>query len=236
MSSAPVLTGISPSPLASPLFGYALVTFERAQGGPKHPVEWGLKRLVDIAAACVGLLVLSPLLLLLALAIQIDNPGPVFYRSLRIGQHYRPFYMLKFRTMRTDADRLRDQLRQQAGLQGSLFKIKDDPRVTRLGRLLRAFSLDELPQLFNVLLGDMSLVGPRPLPPDESDYFRPPYTRRFQVLPGMTGRWQVSGRSALDFEALCRLEYQYVSSWTLLEDFKILFQTLPAVFKSRGAY
>lgn len=135
-----------------------------------------------------------------------------------------------------NADALREQLRQEANLQGDLFKLENDPRVTPIGKLLRAYSLDEFPQLLNVLKGDMSLVGPRPLPADESELFETPFTLRFNVLPGVTGKWQVSGRSNLSFSDLCQLELSYVLQWNLLQDFAILLKTIPAVLMSKGAY
>jgi len=194
-----------------------------------------IKRFVDVALALVIILMLLPLFVMIAAGIKFSSRGPVFYKSLRIGRNYQPFYMWKFRTMKTDADQLRDQLRNEAGLHGTLFKLANDPRVTRFGKFLRKLSLDEFPQLINVLTGDMSLVGPRPLPPDESELFRAPYTRRFDVTPGITGLWQISGRSSLGFEELCRLEFSYVSQWHLVRDFQILFQTIPAVLATRGA-
>jgi lipopolysaccharide/colanic/teichoic acid biosynthesis glycosyltransferase len=201
-----------------------------------HQCQQLLKRAFDIAATGAGLLLILPGLLLIALAVRLDSPGPVLYKSERIGRNGRRFPMYKFRTMTTNADALRDQLRQEANLENGLFKMKDDPRVTRLGRVLRALSLDELPQLLNVLRGDMSLVGPRPLPPDESALFKEPYTLRFQVYPGITGAWQVGGRSNLSFEALCRLELDYILRWSLLSDARILLKTPFAVLASRGAY
>jgi lipopolysaccharide/colanic/teichoic acid biosynthesis glycosyltransferase len=195
-----------------------------------------LKRLFDLVVASLGVLMIAPLLIFIALVVRLDSPGPVIYKSKRIGRHGQPFYMYKFRTMGTDADARRDALREQANLQNNLFKIKNDPRVTRVGKVLRALSLDELPQLFNVIEGNMSLVGPRPLPEDESKLFQAPYTLRFEVFPGITGAWQVSGRSNLPFEALCHLEFDYVSQWTFFSDIRILFMTLPAVLASRGAY
>ncbi len=195
-----------------------------------------LKRLMDIVLASIGLLLLMPILLIIAILVKATSPGPIFYKSLRVGKDYKNFYMLKFRTMRTDADALREKLRQENNLQGNLFKLKDDPRVTRFGKFLRAFSLDEFPQLINVIRGEMSLVGPRPLPPDESELFEGPYTVRFNVLPGITGIWQVSGRSALDFNKLCRLERSYVMDWSIWSDLRILFKTVPAVLMKSGAY
>jgi lipopolysaccharide/colanic/teichoic acid biosynthesis glycosyltransferase len=168
--------------------------------------------------------------------IKLTSTGPVLYKSERIGKNYQPFYMYKFRTMTVDADAKRDELRKQANLEGGLFKLENDPRVTAIGKILRALSLDELPQLLNVVRGEMSLVGPRPLPADESQLFEDPYTLRFQVYPGITGLWQVSGRSNLNFAQLCQLEMGYVMDWSLASDLGILLQTLPAVLASRGAY
>jgi len=195
-----------------------------------------IKRGLDFILTLMILTLLFPLLGGIALGVRLTSTGPIFYKSLRIGKNYQPFYMWKFRTMCTDADHQRERLRQNAGLQGQLFKLADDPRVTRFGRFLRKFSLDELPQLLNVLQGNMSLVGPRPLPPDESELFRAPFTRRFDVLPGITGLWQISGRSNIRFEDMCKLEFTYVSQWQLVHDFKILFQTVPAVLCRKGAY
>lgn len=201
-----------------------------------YRLQQGAKRAFDIIAACLGLLAISPLLLLIALLVKLTSPGPILYTSQRIGKNYQPFGMYKFRTMTTDADARRDALRKQAKLEGGLFKMENDPRVTEFGKFLRALSLDELPQLFNVVKGEMSLVGPRPLPPDESELFKDPYTLRFQVYPGITGQWQVSGRSNLKFDQLCKLEMDYVLGWSLLSDLQILLKTLPAVLASRGAY
>ncbi len=194
-----------------------------------------LKRTLDVAGSSVGLLAISPLLAVIAILIKLGSDGPVLYKSERIGKNYQPFFMYKFRTMGVDADAKRDALREQANLQGELFKLANDPRITKVGKVLRALSLDELPQLLNVLRGEMSLVGPRPLPPDESSLFAEPYTLRFHVYPGMTGLWQVSGRSKLNFDQLCALEMTYVLDWSLINDIKILLKTLPAVLESRGA-
>jgi lipopolysaccharide/colanic/teichoic acid biosynthesis glycosyltransferase len=199
-------------------------------------VEEGLKRLMDILLASAGLLALLPVLLVVGAMVKATSKGPVFYFSERIGRHYKPFKMVKFRTMCVNADAQRDQLRQEAQLEGQLFKLANDPRITPIGSFLRAFSLDELPQLLNVLKGDMSLVGPRPLPPDESKLFEPPYTQRFNVLPGITGLWQISGRSNLKFTELCQLEARYVHQWSFLMDLEILFKTVPVVLFRKGAY
>lgn len=194
-----------------------------------------IKRFLDLLIAAIALLLLFPILMAIGIMVRLDSPGPIMYKSTRIGKNYKPFKMYKFRTMNLNADSLRDELRNSANLQGKLFKIKDDPRITRIGKYLRAFSLDELPQLINVLKGEMSLVGPRPLPPDESGFFKEPYTLRYKITPGITGMWQVSGRSNLDFDKLCNLELSYLNNWNLFEDFKILLKTLPAVLLTRGA-
>jgi lipopolysaccharide/colanic/teichoic acid biosynthesis glycosyltransferase len=212
------------------------IAFLNRSGQWIYKLQQGLKRGFDILASGLGLLLISPLLLLIALLIKLGSNGPVLYKSERIGRGYKTFFMYKFRTMSTDADAQRELLRKQAHQENGLFKLKNDPRITPIGKLLRALSLDELPQLLNVLRGEMSLVGPRPLPPDESVLFEEPYTLRFQVFPGITGSWQVSGRSNLSFESLCQLEMAYVMDWTILTDFSILFRTLPAVLASRGAY
>lgn len=230
------LSGLASPSLSGnePRFQIAFSFFDRSsQFG--YRVQQSLKRSFDIVAASLGLLAISPLLAVIALLIKLGSDGPVFYKSERIGKQYQPFYMYKFRTMGVDADAKRDALREQANLNGELFKLANDPRITKVGKVLRALSLDELPQLLNVLRGEMSLVGPRPLPPDESSLFDEPYTLRFQVFPGITGLWQVSGRSNLNFEQLCKLEMSYVMNWSLLQDIKILLKTLPAVLASRGA-
>ncbi|MBK8189589.1 MAG: sugar transferase [Vampirovibrionales bacterium] len=223
---APQIPDVPPPPY--------LTFYERAFSLP-YKLEQRMKRAFDFAAAAFGLLLVSPLLAFISIAIALTSPGPVIYRSIRIGKNSEPFYMYKFRTMAPDADQRREALRQAASLEGQLFKLADDPRVTPIGRLLRATSLDELPQLVNVLLGDMSLVGPRPLPLDESMMFEAPYTLRFQVLPGVTGLWQVSGRSNLSFLQLCELELQYALNWSLWQDFSILLKTIPTVLFKRGA-
>lgn len=199
-------------------------------------IQQRIKRLVDIILAFIGLLILLPLLLVIGVLVKSTSPGPIFYQSLRIGKDYKPFYMVKFRTMQVNANSLRDKLRKKANLQGNLFKLKNDPRVTRFGSFLRAYSLDELPQLWNVLKGDMSLVGPRPLPPDESGLFKAPYHLRFRITPGLTGLWQISGRSGLSFQQFCDLEMSYLLRWNLWADFMIIFKTFPVVLSSRGAY
>jgi lipopolysaccharide/colanic/teichoic acid biosynthesis glycosyltransferase len=179
---------------------------------------------------------MAPGLLAIALAVKLTSHGPVLYRSVRPGMGSKPFNCLKFRTMREGADQNQDELEQFNELSGALFKIKDDPRVTRVGRFLRNFSMDELPQLINVLRGEMSLVGPRPLPMRDYERLAEWHKKRYLVLPGITGLWQVSGRSNLDFDDLVRLDFLYLEQWTMVLDLSILLKTIPAVLTRRGAY
>jgi exopolysaccharide biosynthesis polyprenyl glycosylphosphotransferase len=199
-------------------------------------LDYVVKRTFDLVGASLILLVLSPLLALIALAVKMTTPGPVLYRSMRPGIGGRPFACLKFRTMRSDADELQADLEQHNEATGPLFKIKDDPRVTAVGRLLRRFSLDEMPQLLNVVGGEMSLVGPRPLPQRDFDQLEDWHKKRYLVLPGITGLWQVSGRAELDFDDLVRLDFLYLERWSVFLDLVILLKTAPAVFTRRGAY
>ena len=178
----------------------------------------------------------SPALLVLSVAIRTDSPGPVLFRQVRVGRNGRPFVMFKFRTMCVDAERRLTELHRQNEHDGVLFKIRDDPRVTRVGRWLRRLSLDELPQLLNVVRGEMSLVGPRPPLPVEVDAYPEDMRRRLVVRPGMTGLWQVSGRSDLPWEEAVRLDLRYVENWSLSLDLVILLRTLTAVARASGAY
>jgi exopolysaccharide biosynthesis polyprenyl glycosylphosphotransferase len=199
-------------------------------------VDFALKRTFDIIGATTLLALLSPLLLAITLAVRVSSRGPILYRSMRRGIGQRPFACLKFRTMHTNADELQADLEELNEASGALFKIREDPRLTRVGRLLRRFSLDELPQLVNVLRGDMSLVGPRPLPERDYAMLDDWHRKRYLVLPGITGLWQVSGRSELDFDELVHLDFLYLESWSLALDLTILLKTIPAVFTRRGAY
>jgi lipopolysaccharide/colanic/teichoic acid biosynthesis glycosyltransferase len=173
---------------------------------------------------------------LAAIAIKITSRGPVLYRSMRPGIGGRPFPCLKFRTMVKGAEHLQERLEEHNEVGGALFKIREDPRVTRVGRFLRRWSLDELPQLFNVIRGQMSLVGPRPLPQRDYDRLDDWHRKRYLVLPGMTGLWQVSGRSELDFDELVRLDFLYLERWSVFLDLTIMLKTIPAVFRTRGAW
>ncbi len=199
-------------------------------------VDFIVKRTFDVVGAALMLIALSPLLALMTLAIRLDSRGPILYRSYRPGIGGNPFPCLKFRTMRDGADTMQGDLEPRNEQGGALFKIREDPRVTRVGSLLRRWSLDELPQLLNVMRGEMSLVGPRPLP--ERDYLRLEdwHRKRYLVLPGMTGLWQVSGRSELGFDELVRLDFLYLERWSVFLDLSILLKTVPAVIRSRGAW
>jgi exopolysaccharide biosynthesis polyprenyl glycosylphosphotransferase len=206
----------------------------------EHPRLSGGRRLVkaafDVSVAALLLVLLAPLLLLIALVIRLDTGGPVFFRQVRVGRGGEPFRMVKFRTMHTDAEARLEAMRRQNEHAGVLFKIREDPRVTRCGRILRRYSLDELPQLINVLLGEMSLVGPRPPLPAEVEQYPHDMRRRLVVKPGMTGLWQVSGRSDLSWEDSIRLDLRYVENWSLTVDLVILMRTATAVVRGSGAY
>lgn len=197
-----------------------------------------IKRVVDLVGAAVGLVLLAPVLLLIAIAIRLDSPGPVFFTQDRAGLGGRRFRMLKFRTMRLGADAEKDTLSHLNHTGDSrLFKIPEDPRVTRLGALLRRWSLDELPQFWNVLRGDMSLVGPRPFFEADFANYQDHHFRRLDAKPGITGLWQVSGRSSVvDFEDVVYLDRQYIEQWSPWLDVSIMFRTLPAVVRRTGAY
>jgi exopolysaccharide biosynthesis polyprenyl glycosylphosphotransferase len=194
------------------------------------------KRVFDIAMASIGLVLFAPLLALIAIAIKRSSQGPVLFRQTRIGQNRKAFTIFKFRTMTNGAEAERAVLRDRNHADGPLFKLRDDPRVTVVGRVLRRTSLDELPQLWNVVLGSMSLVGPRPLIAEESVQIDGWAARRFDVRPGLTGQWQVSGRNELAHNELCRLDYLYVACWSMQWDLRILWQTVGRVVSGYGAY
>jgi lipopolysaccharide/colanic/teichoic acid biosynthesis glycosyltransferase len=195
-----------------------------------------VKRAFDIAVS-TGLIVLaSPFWALIALAVKLDSSGPIFYRDRRIGLGQQEFGMFKFRSMYVDSNLRQAALEASNEASGPLFKIKDDPRVTKIGGFLRRYSLDELPQVLNVLRGEMSLVGPRPLPLRDYVQLEDWHRKRYLVLPGMTGLWQVSGRIDLSFDDLVRLDFYYLENWSIWLDISILAKTLPAVAARRGAY
>jgi lipopolysaccharide/colanic/teichoic acid biosynthesis glycosyltransferase len=196
---------------------------------------------MDLVGALLGLLFLAPVMLAIALLIRLESPGPVLFRQLRRGYRGRYFWVLKFRTMVVDAEqRLTDLEKKNESAGGVLFKLRDDPRVTPLGRFLRRSSLDELPQLINVLRGEMSLVGPRPLQLRDSDKLRSldfeGYVDRLRVMPGLTGPWQVGGRSDVDYSHMVKLDVDYVKNWSLSKDLWIIFRTFLVVLGRRGAY
>jgi len=194
------------------------------------------KRMLDLTIATSSLLILSPVLIAAAIAIKLTSPGPVFFLQERIGVNKRRFKMFKFRTMVPNAEKLLSALEKQNEVTGPVFKIKNDPRITPIGKFLRRSSIDELPQLLNVLLGDMSLVGPRPLPVRDYEGFNEDWQRRrFSVKPGITCLWQVNGRSEISFDQWMLLDLQYMDEWSLWLDLKILIKTVPAVFRGAGA-
>jgi exopolysaccharide biosynthesis polyprenyl glycosylphosphotransferase len=199
-------------------------------------IDFVLKRGFDLVGAGLLLVVLSPFMALFALTIKLTSRGPVIYRSMRPGIAGEPFPCLKFRTMYHDAESQQAELEDRNEKRGALFKIRRDPRVTPVGRFLRRWSLDELPQLFNVLRGQMSLVGPRPLPQRDYDRLEDWHRKRNLVLPGMTGLWQISGRSELDFDELVRLDFLYLERWSVFLDLSIILKTIPAVVRARGAW
>jgi lipopolysaccharide/colanic/teichoic acid biosynthesis glycosyltransferase len=193
-----------------------------------------IKRVIDIALSSIALLVASPVLALIAIAIKLDSRGPAFYCAPRVGKKGRKFTFYKFRTMVVDAEQQKERLRALNQRSGPFFKIQNDPRITRVGLWLRKFSLDELPQLWNVLKGDMSMVGPRPHPLDDFAQYQLEDLRRLDVLPGITGLWQVSARKDPSFDKNLALDLEYIDNWSPLQDFKILLQTVPAVLRAQG--
>ncbi len=199
---------------------------------------WNLvvKRVMDVVVSIAALLVLAPLFGIVALAIRLDSPGPVFFKQLRLGKGGAPFMCYKFRSMYQDAEAQLEQLRALNEADGPIFKMRDDPRLTRVGRFLRRTSIDELPQLWNVLCGEMSLVGPRPPIPAEVERYEDWHRRRLDVVPGLTGLWQVSGRSTLSFEEMVMLDIYYIENWSLGLDLQILLRTVPAVIATAGAF
>ncbi|MCB9140161.1 MAG: undecaprenyl-phosphate glucose phosphotransferase [Caldilineaceae bacterium] len=195
-----------------------------------------VKRAADLLVSGLAAFLLSPLFLAIAVAIRLDSPGPIFFVQKRIGRNGEPFRCYKFRSMIQDADHMRAEMTDLNEATGPLFKVREDPRRTRVGRFLRRYSLDELPQLFNVILGDMSLIGPRPNLPEEVAAYQEWHKKRLSVNPGITGLWQVSGRSELTFDEMVLLDIYYVENWTLFMDIKIFLRSIPAVLRGRGAY
>lgn len=194
------------------------------------------KRLFDFFMAFWGFIFLLPVFIVIFALVKIDSPGSVFYQSKRYGRKGRIFHMYKFRSMVCNADKLLDQIRHKNEVDGPIFKIKEDPRITRFGKFLRKYSLDELPQIFNVLKGDMSLVGPRPLPIDQIEKEDLRQLERLEVRPGITGLWQIRGRSDVSFSRFVKWDIWYIKNWSFWLDLNILVQTIPVVLKSKGAY
>jgi lipopolysaccharide/colanic/teichoic acid biosynthesis glycosyltransferase len=207
-------------------------------GGLHAAPTWklGLKRATDIALSLCLLLLTLPILLITALAVGISSRGSVFYVQERVGRGSGRFRMVKFRSMFADADERLPELSEQNQKSGPIFKLDNDPRVTRVGRVIRKLSIDELPQLLNVLRGDMSMVGPRPPLPREVDEYRPTDRQRLTVTPGLTCIWQVSGRSELDFDEWMAMDLEYIDSWSLVLDLRLMLRTVPAILIARGAY
>ncbi len=194
------------------------------------------KRLLDVGASLFGLLLLLPLFPFIVLLIRLESPGPIFFRQKRVGREGRLFHCYKFRSMAVDAEQQKDRLAHLNEATGAAFKIKEDPRITGVGRFLRRSSLDEFPQLVNVLRGEMSIVGPRPQIPSEVAEYSPTHACRLLVTPGLTCLWQISGRSHLEFEEWMQLDLAYVTAQSLTLDVSILLRTLPAVIERKGAY
>lgn len=195
-----------------------------------------IKRFTDIIGAIIGLLITMVATPFVALAIKLDSPGPVFFAQTRIGKNGRRFKCYKFRSMYVDAELRKKELMENNEMSGLMFKMEDDPRVTRVGKFIRKTSIDELPQFYNILIGDMSMVGTRPPTEDEFDKYSLYYRRRLCMTPGLTGLWQVSGRSSItDFDEVVKLDLEYIDNWSLTLDLKILLQTIGAVFAGNGA-
>jgi exopolysaccharide biosynthesis polyprenyl glycosylphosphotransferase len=214
--------------------GVPIVTI---RSGPEESWQLGLKMLIDIIGSAALLIVLLPLFAVVALLIRLDSPGPAFFLQERVGLNKRRFRLIKFRTMCDGANHQQQLLEHLNEADGPVFKIRNDPRITRLGSFLRRYSIDELPQLFNVLKQDMSLVGPRPLPVRDVERIeKQGHKRRFSVKPGITCLWQINGRSDINFDHWARLDLEYIDSWSLGLDIRILLKTIPAVVKGSGAY
>lgn len=212
--------------------GFSLLTFSTT---PQNELLFLLCRIFDIMGSLFLIGLLAPIFLLITLAIRIDSPGPILYRQMRCGLNGRRFILYKFRSMVQDAEERKKELMNFNLMKGPVFKMKNDPRITRVGRILRRLSLDELPQLFNVLKGDMSFVGPRPPLPEEVEQYAGWQRRRLSMKPGITGLWQVSGRNEIDFQDWIKLDLEYIDNWSIWLDLKIILKTIPAVLSGKGA-
>jgi len=199
-------------------------------------IDNALKLILDYVLGIASLIVLAPLLFLLAILVKLDSPGPIFHKRLVMGLNGKQFYALKFRTMLTNGDEILDRYPELKKELQRNHKLKNDPRISRIGKFLRKYSLDELPQLINVLRREMSLVGPRMISPEEVSMYKQFDMNLLTVLPGITGLWQVSGRSDITYDDRVRLDMYYIRNWSIWLDLQLLYQTIPAVLKSRGAY
>jgi exopolysaccharide biosynthesis polyprenyl glycosylphosphotransferase len=224
MKSRPILAGN----VGMPLFEVGYPQLDNTQRG--------LKRLLDVVVSLFGLVLLSPLLITVAILIKVTSPGPVLFAQKRVGADEKVFLCYKFRSMYVDAEKRQAELEAQNEADGAIFKMKNDPRITPIGRFIRRWSIDELPQLINVLLGEMSLVGPRPLPLRDYELMGELHKKRLAAVPGITGYWQISGRSDLSFEDMVRLDLYYIENWSLSLDIKIILKTVGAVLRGEGAY
>ena len=217
-----------------------MIVMEKIQVNPAkvhgRPIYHALKRFFDIVASAIGLIMLSPLFLFLIIKIKHEDGGPAFYSQERIGKNEKPFKMWKFRSMIVNADKMVEQLEEQNEIDGAMFKIKDDPRVTKVGHVIRKYSLDELPQLWNVLKGDMSLVGPRPPLPVEVEDYTPYDKLRLTVTPGCTGLWQVTKRNDANFDEMVELDLEYINKSSLWFDLKILLKSVCVVIHPNSDY
>ncbi len=213
---------------------YPLITYHTIT---LNSYEQAIKRAMDFVFSLIAIIIVSPVMLITAIAIKLDSPGPVIFKQVRVGQNGRTFNMYKFRSMCQDAEERKDELMEQNEMDGFMFKIKDDPRVTRVGKFIRRTSIDELPQLINVLMGDMSLVGTRPPTIDEVAKYKRGQWRRISIKPGVTGLWQISGRNDIrSFDEVVELDLRYIDNWTLEEDIAILFKTVGVLLTKKGAY
>ena len=213
---------------------YPLITYHTIT---LNSYEQAIKRAMDFVFSLISIIIVSPVMLITAIAIKLDSPGPVIFKQVRVGQNGRTFNMYKFRSMCQDAEERKDELMEQNEMDGFMFKIKDDPRVTRVGKFIRRTSIDELPQLINVLMGDMSLVGTRPPTIDEVAKYKRGQWRRISIKPGVTGLWQISGRNDIrSFDEVVELDLRYIDNWTLEEDIAILFKTVGVLLTKKGAY
>jgi len=231
VSVEPLQLGTGPLSLLE-LSGHSMLVYNRT---PSDVLALGVKRAFDLLVSAAALLILSPVFLAIAVAIKLESKGPVFFRQTRVGLNGRQFSMVKFRSMYPDAEKRLAALRAQNEMSGPVFKMKNDPRITKVGKFIRKTSLDELPQFWNVLTGTMSIVGPRPPLPAEVRQYERWQRRRLSVRPGITCTWQVSGRNGISFEQWMELDLEYIDNWSLKGDLRIFFKTIPAVLSARGA-